>query len=72
MTFVPSSVFKWICLLGLDLGPVGKDLEDPGLEPGVGVGPSWVLPAETSSSGGTCYQFWQAGVLAPYCVYRFF
>ena len=51
MTFVPSSVFKWIRLLGLDrgvdLGPVGKDLEGPGLAPGVGVGPSWVLPAET-------------------------
>ena len=30
---------------GVDLGPVGEDLEGPGLAPGVG--PSWVLPVET-------------------------
>ena len=44
MTSVPSSVFNWIRLPGLDrgedLGPIEKDLEDPGLAPGMGFGPS--------------------------------
>ena len=55
MTFVTSSVFNSIRLLGLDhgvdLGPVGKDLEGPGQAPGVGFGPSWVLPAEIGAGG---------------------
>ena len=59
MTSVPSSVFNWIRLLGLDrgvdLGPVGKDLEGPGLAPGVGVGSSWVLPVETGAAGTGCF-----------------
>ena len=42
MTSVPLSVFNWIRYLGLDrgadLGPIGKDLEGPGLAPCVGVG----------------------------------
>ena len=63
MTSVPSSVFNWIRLLGLaggvDFGPFGKDLEGPGLVPGVGVGPSWVLPPETLAEGTSCFQLFE-------------
>ena len=36
---------NWIRCLGMDcgvdIGPVGEELEGPGLAPGVSVGPSW-------------------------------
>ena len=41
--------------LGLDpdvnLGPVGEDLEGPGLPYAVGLGPSWVLLVEAGALG---------------------
>ena len=55
MTSVPSSVSNCIrhlgLVLGVDLGPVGEDLEGPGLPYAVGLGPSWVLLVEAGALG---------------------
>ena len=55
MTSVPSSVSNCIRRLGLvrgvDRGPVGEDLEGPGLPYAVGLGPSWVLLVEAGALG---------------------